>query len=77
MGFLGLCHRVVDRIFQSSERWVLEALERCKQHFKGSPRGFSEDKNASGNSDRKPEPMRLQTRTRARLQVICLYSGRE
>lgn len=52
-----------DRICQSSERWVLEAPESSKQGFKGSPSGFSEDKEASGNSDRKPEPMRFQMGT--------------
>lgn len=30
-GSLTLCHRSVDRIGQSPERWRIEALESCKQ----------------------------------------------
>jgi hypothetical protein len=81
VGFLGLCHRVVGRICQSSERWVIGALESCKQRFKGSSGRVSEDKDASGKSDRKLEPKRFQMGTGTppgtRLEVICIYSGKE
>lgn len=37
---MGLCHRFVDRICQSSERWSTEeALESSKQSLRGSLRG--------------------------------------
>lgn len=34
---------------RSSERWVTETIDSCEQGCKGSPSGFSGDKNTNGN----------------------------
>lgn len=60
---MGLCHRFVDRICQSSERWSPEeALESSKQSLRGSLCGSH--KNAAGiQTGRKPEPRRFHVGT--------------